>query len=110
MDRRNTNGTFKSGHGGYKPKGAVSEIQKVTRQKMGEFLTSKLDDLDSIYEELPAKDKKTMLLAIAEFYLPKMKEVIMDNDVAQKTLTDYSRLKQETIDDLILHTTIIENE
>lgn len=78
MESRNGNGQFKVGHPGFKPKGSVNEFQRVTREKLGEFLKSKLDDLPSIYEKLGARDKSKLLLSISEFFLPKMKEIVLD--------------------------------
>lgn len=98
MEGRNNNGTFREGHAGYKPRGAVSEFQKVARNKLGEFLKSRLDDLDAIYEELPAKDKARFLLAVVEFYLPKMKEVIID--APPESEVDLSKLSDKTLHQL----------
>jgi hypothetical protein len=91
MEARNSNGRFLPGHPGYKPKGSVNEFQKVTREKMGAFLKSKLDDLDAIYEELSNRDKSRLLLAIAEFFLPKQREMFVDMPDPRPSV-DYSKL------------------
>lgn len=78
MDGRNEDGTFKHGHSGFKPKGSVNEIQKVTREKLGQFLTSKLDELPSIYEKLSDKEKAKLLMWVCEVFLPKQKELALE--------------------------------
>lgn len=100
MDVRNSNGTFKPGHPGLKPKGSVSEFQKVTREKLGEFLISKLDDLSSIYEELSSRDKAKLLLSVAEFHLPKQKEIFLEESVSNEG-HDLSRWSEEDLRALI---------
>lgn len=75
---RNPNGTFKNGHAGFKPKGSSNEFQKATREKLGAFLISKLDELPEVYEKLPDRDKAKMILSISEFFLPKQKEISME--------------------------------
>jgi len=77
---RNTNGTFKPGHDGFKPRGSVNEFQKVTREKLGEFLKEKLDDLPAIYDELKAQDKARLLLMTVEFFLPKQRELMITDE------------------------------
>ena len=110
MDRQ-ADGTFAVGHPGLKPRGAVSEMQKLTKQKLGEFLTLKLDDMDTIYKELSAKEKKTMILAIAEFFLPKQKELIIDQDaIPEKTTINFLALSESTLKEILQNTTITENE
>lgn len=106
MDARNEDGTFKPGHPGFKPKGSVNEFQKVTREKLGEFLKSKLDDLDLIYDELPPKEKARLLMSCAEFFLPKQKEMILDMAEASNVHIDYTKLQPETLKDLLNATTI----
>lgn len=87
MDARNQDGTFKSGHTGFKPKGSVNEFQKTTREKLGEFLKLKIDDLESIYKELPAREKAKFLLAMIEFFVPKQKELYVEGLIDSYNLT-----------------------
>jgi hypothetical protein len=77
-EHRKQNGRFKPGHPGFKPKGAVSEFQKITRQQLGDFLISKLDDLPAVYSKLSAKEKARLLLSCAEYFLPKQKEINLE--------------------------------
>lgn len=102
MEHRNKDGSFQVGHPGYKPKGSVSEFQKITRAKMGEFLISKLDSLDEIYQELSPRDKKNMVLALAEFYLPKQREITatIEQPATQVDLSNWSDQDLTTLDNL----------
>jgi hypothetical protein len=43
--------------------------------KVGNSLIPKLDDLDAVYDEITAREKVRMLVTIAEFFLPKQKEL-----------------------------------
>lgn len=99
MEPRNRNGTFKPGHPGFKPRGSASEFQKVTREKLGQFLISKLDDLPTIYEKLSDRDKAKLLLSVAEFHLPRQKEIFLEaiNDEG----TDLSNWSEEDLRVLI---------
>lgn len=110
MEVRNSNGTFKPGHPGLKPKGSVSEFQKVTREKLGEFLKSKLSELSTIYESLSNRDKAKLLLAVAEFFLPKQREMVLDASVETTVPTiDYTKLSEGTLKEILAATTINEN-
>ena len=110
MGRKN-DGTFAVGHPGFKPRGSVNETQKLTKQKLGEFLTLKLDDLEAVYKELNAKEKKTMILAIAEFFLPKQKELIIDqNAIPEKTTINFMALSEGTLKEILLNTSINESD
>jgi hypothetical protein len=75
---RNEDGTFKAGHSGFKLKGSINEVQKITREKLGEFLASKIDELPAIYEKLSDKEKAKLLMWVCELFLPKQKEVAFD--------------------------------
>jgi hypothetical protein len=75
---RNEDGTFKAGHSGFKSKGSINEIQKVTREKLGEFLASKIDELPAIYEKLSDKEKAKLIMWVCELFLPKQKEIAFE--------------------------------
>jgi len=96
MDARNEDGTFKAGHPGFKPKGSVNEFQKVTREKLGEFLIQKLDDLPAIYSNLNDREKAKLLIGICEFFLPKQKEFAVElEDERKRVLALFSPLDEE---------------
>ncbi len=87
MEARNEGGTFKPGHPGFKPKGSVNEIQKITREKLGEFLIQKLDDLPAIYTKLSDKEKAKLLIGVCEFFLPKQKEISVEFEDERKRVS-----------------------
>lgn len=97
MEARNGDGTFRVGHSGFKPKGSANEFQSVTREKLGEFLKSKLEDLPTIYENLSARDKSKLLLAISEFFLPKMKEIVLDAEGVSGKGMDLSQWSEQDL-------------
>jgi hypothetical protein len=103
---RNNLGRFAQGHPGFKkPK---TELQRLTKTKLGEFLTSKLEDLDSIYSELSAKEKVRLIMALSEFFLPKMREHLVeieDNFTLDKV--DLTKLSPELLNELL---TLAQNE
>jgi hypothetical protein len=101
---RDLDGKFIPGHGGFKKKG-VPEFQRLTRQKLGEFLQSKLDDLPEIYAKLSARDKAKLLITLSEFFLPKQREIILDAEGVGATI-DYTKLSQATLSEILKHTTI----
>jgi hypothetical protein len=100
MEARNSNGRFKEGHPGFKPKGSANEFQTATRDKLGEFLKSKLDELPTIYEKLGDRDKSKLLLSVAEFFLPKQKEIFTE-DTTPKDGVDFSLWSDEDLELLI---------
>jgi hypothetical protein len=110
LNGRNNNGQFKSGHNGFKPRGSVNEFQKVTREKLGEFLKLKLPELPTIYDSLSAREKAKLILAIAEFFLPKQKEILIDAELQQQVEIDYTKLSQSTLKEILEHTNLPEHE
>jgi hypothetical protein len=110
LNGRNNNGRFASGHSGFKPRGSVNEFQRVTREKLGEFLKLKLADLPVIYEGLSAREKAKLILAISEFFLPKQKEILIEAELQQQVEIDYTKLSPGTLKEILLHTKTLENE
>lgn len=108
MDGRNTLGRFAAGHRGFKPRGSTSEFQKVTREKLGEFLTERLQDLPSIYDGLEAKEKARFIVQLSEFFLPKQREHYVEIDERQPAVIDYTKLSESALKELLDVTTIIE--
>lgn len=104
---RNSNGTFKPGHSGFKPKGSVNEFQATTRGTLGEFLKTKLSELPTIYESLGNRDKAKLLLAVCEFFLPKQREMLIDASVETTgAVIDYTKLSEATLKEILQATTI----
>lgn len=97
MDGRHSNGTFRSGHEGFKPKGSTNQVQRIAREKLGVFLTSKLDELPEIYTRLTPREKARLLLSCVEYFLPKQKEVELD--VRQSV--DLTQLSQEQLTEFL---------
>jgi hypothetical protein len=100
---RDLDGKFIPGHGGFKKKG-VPEFQRLTRQKLGEFLQSKLDDLPEIYSKLGPRDKARLLLTMAEFFLPKSRELLIETAEA-RAFIDYTKLRPEVLTQILDATT-----
>jgi hypothetical protein len=101
---RDHSGKFIPGHRGFKkPK---TEFQRLTKTKLGDFLQSKLGDLDSIYEELPAKEKARLILACVEYFLPKMREHQVEIEESPQAVIDYSKLPEDVLRQILSATTI----
>lgn len=104
---RNSNGQFKKGHGGTKPKGAIGETQKAIRNALGDFVTGKLESLDEIFEATPAKDQGRLLMSMVEFLLPKMREShVTTEDLGPKASFDYTKLSPSALKEVLSLTTI----
>lgn len=107
MEARSSNGTFKNGHPGFKPRGSTNEFQKVTREKLGEFLKSKLHELPTIYESLGDRDKAKLLLSVSEFFLPKQREITVNDEESSKAVhVDYTKLSPAALKEVLSLTTI----
>lgn len=71
MANRNNTGQFLPGHPGAKPKGSINEITLEIRGKLVDFLSTKVIDLDSLYNKLKPADKLKMLIYLSTLTLPK---------------------------------------
>lgn len=99
---RNHLGRFAPGHGGFKkPK---TEFQRLTKFKLGEFLKDKLEDLPDIYDKLSAKEKARLILSVAEYFLPKQREHVIE--VSEGPEIDYTKLSEPALKELLQLTTI----
>jgi hypothetical protein len=67
---RDSTGKFAQGNKG-KPKGAQNRTTKELRCAMLDFLHSKTDQIETIWNELDPKDRATLYLQIAKLVLPK---------------------------------------
>lgn len=61
-----------------RPPLSQNKIQATIREKLGQFIEGKLDDIETIYEKLPDRDKGKFLLEAISYFMPKTREVIMD--------------------------------
>jgi len=102
---RDSRGHFLAGHKGEKKNG-LPEFQRAAREKIGRFLVKRLDDLDTIYEKLTPLNQEKMLVTLTEFILPRQKEVFLDAKVDGNVYTDYTRVSQSALDEVLMHTTI----
>lgn len=98
-ENRNEDGTFKAGHKGFKPSGSHSEIQKMTRQRLAEFVTTHIEQLPEIFKELNARDKAKLLIQTIEFFLPKQRELMLDN--VNNSNIDLMRLSESAIREIL---------
>ena len=71
MANRNNTGQFLPGHSGAKPKGSVNEITLEIKTKLVDFLSTKIADLDGLYNKLKPADKLKMLIYLSTLTLPK---------------------------------------
>lgn len=107
---RASNGKFVKGHGGYK-KAGLPEMQRATREKLWSFFEEKIQKLPAIFEKLKERDQAKILLSLAEFFLPRQKEVYVEGNIEQHgPQIDYSKLSEATLREIIAATTINENE
>jgi hypothetical protein len=94
---RDQSGKFTPGHPGFKkPK---TEFQRLTKTKLGEFLAEKLEDLPAIYKELNAKEKAKLILACAEYFLPKQREHVID--INESSFLDYTKLSESALNEIL---------
>lgn len=95
---RNSNGQFAPGHQGFKHKNAP-EFQRATREKLWYFFQEKIESLPQIFDELSPNNKVRALLTIAEFFLPKQREVLVETTPSEGT--DLSRWSDEDFEALV---------
>ncbi len=97
---RDNSGRFSPGHKGFKkPK---TEIQRLTKTKLSDFLQEKLEDLPAIYEELKPRDKARLLLYVIEFFLPKQREHVIEIENGLLSRVDLTHLSATALEEILL--------
>jgi hypothetical protein len=99
MGIRNENGQLLPGHPGLKAKGSVNQFQKITREKLGDFLKERLDELPEVYERLSPKEKVRLILRVAEFFLPRQREMIVEME--SQLNIDFSKLSPSALNEFL---------
>jgi hypothetical protein len=84
MEIRDEKGKFIPGHPGLKKRGDVSTIAGDIKSKVADFLNSKADELEGIWEELKPKDKAQMFVDLAPYLVAKQKELKVDFDESER--------------------------
>jgi hypothetical protein len=70
-------GRFGKGNPG-RPPSSQNKVQADIREKLGNFLEGKLNDLEGVYGKLPDRDKGKFLLECISYFLPKSRELTVD--------------------------------
>jgi hypothetical protein len=74
---RDSAGKFAPGHNGFKKKG-LPEYQRQTRDLLWDFFQQKAKTLPELYDELNPATKAKLIMTVAEFFLPKQREILID--------------------------------
>lgn len=104
---RDLSGKFAPGHAGFKRKGRP-EMQRATREKLWRFFEEKADQLPQVYDKLTDNQKAKLLLSVAEFFLPKTREILFDTENLGAAI-DYTKLSEKTLKEILQHTSVNDN-
>ncbi len=111
MENRDAAGRLMPGHKGLKPKGANNRLQGEIKDKITQFLSGELQNLDTIYAEVSAKDKLRFLGELLSYVLPKSKELSIETNIQESTAyINWTALSNKTLSEVLKHTKIDEHE
>ena len=82
-----TDGSFKKGHKGLKPKGAVNRTTKEAREFFTMVVQGQFDNIESAMKELHDKDKAKYidsLTKLIQYVLPKKTDITTDDKPIQQ--------------------------
>jgi hypothetical protein len=96
---RDERGRFGKGNAG-RPPLSTNKIQAAIREKLGQFIEGKLDNIEEIYQKLPDREKGKFLLEAISYFMPKMREVIMEVTPGENG-TDLSTWNESDLRELI---------
>lgn len=103
-------GRFLPGNPG-KPKGSS---KNKLRDKIRLFINDNWDEMPQWFSELKPREKFEVLIAFMPYSVSRLQSIAVTdsdgNDIQQKTVIDYTKLKPETIREILKHTKTIEDE
>lgn len=85
-----TNGSFKKGHPGVKPKGALNKTTKDIKQAYQQLIEKNLDNLTGWLEKIAEKDPEKAIRIIndlSEYVIPKLARQEMTGKIKQDIKT-----------------------
>ncbi|MFO7656340.1 MAG: hypothetical protein R6W78_04675 [Bacteroidales bacterium] len=71
-----------------RPRGSKNKATEVIRQKVEDFITLKIDEVETVWKQLEAKDKMQFLTKILDFVMPKLKATDSDLNININSLSD----------------------
>jgi hypothetical protein len=92
-------GRFGKGNPG-RPPSSQNKVQADIREKLGNFLEGKLNDLEGVYGKLPDRDKGKFLLECISYFLPKSRELTVDVNPGENG-SDLSKWSEQDLRSLI---------
>lgn len=96
---RDIAGQFKPGHPGFKkPK---TEFQRMAKNKIGDFLKDKLEDLPAIYDKLSPKEKAKLILHCVDYFVPRQREMKVEIEDVPQASIDYTKLSENALNELL---------
>ena len=108
---REENGRLRPGHKGLKPKGATNRLQGEIKEKITQFLSGELENLEAIYSEVSPKEKLHFLTELLAYVLPKSKELkIEDNSQKLVPQVAFEKLSENALREVLQHTNIEQDE
>lgn len=99
INGRDEKGRFGLGNPGRQPMTA-NKLQQSIRDKLGEFLEGKLEDLEGIYSKLADRDKGKFVLEVISYFMPKQSEIYVEGSIDNGE-QDLSRWSEEDLRTLI---------
>ena len=109
-NNRLENGQFAPGNSG-KPKGST---KNKFRDEIKKFISDNWNEMPQWFAELKAKEKIEVILALIPYSVSRLQSVNLTdnegNDLTPQATIDYSKLSQNTLNEILLATTINENQ
>lgn len=106
---RDDKGRLLPGHGGLKKPGSNNRLPGEIKEKLTKFLSGEIENIESIYSEVSAKDKLRFLSELLAYVLPKSKELKIEDASGSRTAQiDFTKLSPGALKE-VLSLTEIEN-
>jgi len=82
-----------SGNTAGRPKGVGNKLPNTLRKNILDFISTEFKNIQSVYDELPPKEKLRFYVDLLQYSLPKLQAMSLD--------IDFDKMSEEQLDEII---------
>lgn len=89
-----------SGNEAGRPKGSKNKASEAIRIKIESFINEKIEEIDTVWQELEPKDKMTLLTRLLDYSIPKLKSQELNIEFEKLNDEDLKKIVSEILNNI----------